>query len=53
MTTVENALAAWATAATQEQLDQGPSISDLGGMDAVLVEALSLAKPRSVDRPRG
>ncbi|MEU5565494.1 hypothetical protein [Micromonospora musae] len=44
MTTVENALAEWATAATQEQLDQGPSIPDLGGLDAVLNEAQSLAK---------
>jgi len=43
MATVEQSLAAWAISASGEQLERGPSVDDLGGYDAVLEEATTLA----------
>ncbi|MER7455632.1 hypothetical protein [Micromonospora sp. NPDC126480] len=44
MSIVENALAEWAKAAAPEQLDRGPTITDLGGLGVLLDEAPSLAR---------
>lgn len=43
MPTVDESLAAWAASAQDEELDQGPTLDDLGGYDAVLGEASVLA----------
>ncbi|MEV4207813.1 hypothetical protein [Nocardia salmonicida] len=40
---VDQALQDWASKATDTELDAGPSLADLGGVDAVLAEAEQLA----------
>ncbi|MDG4834201.1 hypothetical protein O7627_33595 [Solwaraspora sp. WMMD1047] len=43
MSAVEESLTTWATTATGEQLDSGPTFADLGGIELVLAEAETLA----------
>ncbi|MGC5382072.1 hypothetical protein ACPXB1_26725 [Micromonospora sp. DT68] len=43
MGAAEDALTSWAATATDQQLDLGPSLSDLGGADVIIAEAQVLA----------
>ncbi|WP_415940099.1 hypothetical protein [Streptomyces sp. 039-1] len=40
---LDHALQDWATRATDEQLEAGPTLDDLGGLEAVIAEATAMA----------